>query len=101
MGFLRPVAAGPSAGFTDGFTGSTSIITSLDGATPIVNLSNPFPEGVNPAASRASYTRSANLGQSINSFNAGQRTPYMQNWNVSVQRSVGKRYRDARCLCGK
>jgi hypothetical protein len=82
-------AAGPSVGYADGFTGSTTINTSLDGATPIVKLSNPFPNGINLPASRTNLNAYTDLGQSISSVNIGQATPYMQNWNVSVQRSLG------------
>jgi hypothetical protein len=82
-------AAGPSVGYADGFTGSTTINTSLDGATPIVTLGNPFPNGVNYPASGSQLTASTNLGQSISSVNIGQLTPYMQNWNTSLQQSVG------------
>ena len=82
-------AAGPGVGYADGFTGSTTINTSLDGATPIVRLSNPFPNGINYPASGSNLSAATNLGQSISSVNIGQATPYMQNWNVSVQRSLG------------
>jgi hypothetical protein len=85
-------AAGPSAGFVDGFTGSTSIVTSLDGATPIVEIANPFPNGINPAASAGQLNAATNLGQAVNSVNIGQVTPYFQNWNFSVQQSVGSSF---------
>jgi hypothetical protein len=82
-------ASGPSGGFVDGFTGSTSIVTSLDGATPIVSLEDPFPNGINPAASRSQLSASTNLGQSLRSVNGGQATPYFQNWNFSLQQGFG------------
>jgi hypothetical protein len=82
-------AAGPSGGFVDGFTGNTSIVTSLDGVTPIVSLLNPFPNGINPAASAAQLGPGTNLGQAINSVNISQITPYFQNWNFSIQQSIG------------
>jgi Carboxypeptidase regulatory-like domain/TonB dependent receptor len=82
-------AAGPSAGFVDGFTGSTQIVTSLDGVTPIVDIANPFPNGINPAASVSKLGPATNIGQSISSVNLSQITPYFQNWNFSVQQSIG------------
>jgi hypothetical protein len=82
-------ASGPSGGFVDGFTGSTTINTSLDGVTPIIHLANPFPGGVNPPKSGSQLTPSIDLGQAISSVNIGQLTPYMQNWNVSIQQSLG------------
>jgi hypothetical protein len=83
-------AAGPTAGFIDGFTGSTPINTSLDGVTPAITLSNPFPNGINPQASRSQLNSSTDLGQTISSANVSQLTPYFQDWNLSIQRSVGK-----------
>ncbi len=82
-------ASGPSGGYEDGFTGSTAINTSLDGITPIIHLADPFPGGVNQPASGSKLNSSVDLGQAISSVNIGQRTPYMQNWNVSIQQSVG------------
>jgi hypothetical protein len=83
-------ASGPSGGYTDGFTGSTSITTSLDGVTPIVQLENPFPNGINLPASGSQLTASTDLGQAISSVNVGQLTPYLQNWNVSIQQGIGR-----------
>jgi outer membrane receptor protein involved in Fe transport len=82
-------ASGPSGGFTDGFTGSTTINTSLDGITPIISLANPFPGGINPQASGSQLNASTDLGQAISSVNIGQVTPYLQNWNFSIQQSYG------------
>ena len=89
FGLAPTDASGPNNGFVDGFTGSTTINTSLDGATPIVTLANPFPGGINQPASGSQLTPSVNLGQAINSVNFGQPTPYLQNWKLSVERSVG------------
>ena len=63
--------------------------TSLDGATPIIPLANPFPGGINPPASGSQLNASVDLGQAINSVNFGQPTPYLQNWKFSIERSVG------------
>jgi len=82
-------ASGPGGGYVDGFTGSTTINTSLDGATPIVELANPFPGGINQPLSGSQLKPSVNLGQTINSVNLGQPTPYLQNWKLSVERSIG------------
>lgn len=83
-------ASGPGGGFVDGFTGVTNIISSLDGITPIVNVSNPFPGGTNPSLSASQLTPSVQLGQANRSAIIGLATPYFQNWNFSVQRSLGK-----------
>jgi hypothetical protein len=82
-------ASGPTGGFVDGFTGSTSIVSSLDGVTPISQIANPFPFGINAPASSSQIGPATNLGQTINSVNIGQITPYFQNWNFSIQQSLG------------
>lgn len=81
-------ASGPGSGYVDGYTGSTTVNTSLDGVTPIITLANPFPGGVNAPASGSALTASTNLGQAINSVNLGQPTPYLQNWKLSIQHSI-------------
>jgi hypothetical protein len=89
FGLAPTDASGPGGGFVDGYTGSTNVNTSLDGVTPIISLANPFPGGVNAPASGSALTAGTNLGQAINSVNLGQPTPYLQNWKMSLQRSVG------------
>jgi hypothetical protein len=87
---LSPTAAVlTQGGYLDGFSATTSIITSLDGVTPIVSLSNPFPDGITPTATRSQLSASTLLGQAVNSVNIGQATPYIQNWNFSLQHSFG------------
>ncbi|MGH9657065.1 MAG: TonB-dependent receptor domain-containing protein, partial [Bryobacteraceae bacterium] len=82
-------ASGPSGGFTDGFIGVTDIVTSLNGVTPIVSLSNPYPNGTNRPLSRDQLTSVAQIGQTHQSAIIGLATPYFQNWNFSVQQGLG------------
>jgi hypothetical protein len=88
FGLAPTDASGPGGGYVDGYQGSTTINTSLDGLTPIITLANPFPGGVNAQASGAALTANTNLGQAINSVNLGQPTPYLQNWKLSIQHSI-------------
>lgn len=81
-------ASGPSGGFTDGFTGVTDIVSTLDGVTPIINLSNPYPNGTNPPLSRDQLTPTVQLGQTHQSAAISLVTPYFQNWNLSVQQAL-------------
>ncbi|MFN0104458.1 MAG: TonB-dependent receptor domain-containing protein [Bryobacteraceae bacterium] len=83
-------ASGPGGGFADGFTGVTNIISSLDGITPIVNVANPFPGGTNAPLTGSQLTPSVQLGQAHRSSIIGLATPYFQNWNFSLVRSLGK-----------
>lgn len=83
-------ASGPGGGFTDGFTGVTNMVTSLDNITPILHISNPFPNGTNPPLGRDALTPTIQLGQAHRSAVISLVTPYFQNWNASLQQSVGQ-----------
>jgi len=74
-----------------GFSRSTDFVASLDnGQTFIANLANPFPEGfdrpVGAGLGLATY-----LGQSISPFETHLVAPYMQRWQLSVQRELPMR----------
>lgn len=72
---------------TSGFQASTSIVTSLDGLTPIVSLANPYPNGLNvPTGSSAGPATL--LGQSVGFFDRGNRQPYTGQWNFNIQREL-------------
>ncbi|MGC4050764.1 MAG: TonB-dependent receptor [Paludibaculum sp.] len=90
FGLSSTDASGAAGGFVDGFQATTSIVTSLDGTTPIASLSNPFPNGFNQPLSRSQLTASSLLGQSNTSGLLSLATPYFQQWNFSVQRSLGQ-----------
>lgn len=90
FGLSSTDAAGAAGGFVDGFQATTSIVTSLDGTTPIASLSNPFPNGFNQPLSRSQLTDRSLLGQSNTSGLLSLATPYFQQWNFSIQRSLGQ-----------
>jgi hypothetical protein len=79
-----------STGFgSDGFFTTTSIVTSLDGATPIVSLSNPFPTGlITPTGNKLGAATL--LGQVIDFYDRNNATPYSASWHFSVQRELRK-----------
>ena len=68
------VGTGSASFGSSGFVATTSIISSLDGVTPIVSLSNPFP---NQLTKPTGSTLGANtlLGQPINFYTRTNRTP--------------------------
>lgn len=79
--------AGPFG--TSGFQAGTSIVTSLDGVTPIVQWSNPYPQGFNrPTGSRSGL--STLLGQTILFTDRGNQVPGSAQWNFNVQRELPK-----------
>jgi hypothetical protein len=71
---------------SEGFSNSTSVVSSLDsGRTPISNLwSNPFPDGiVQPTGS--SLGLNSQLGQSVTFFNRKFRLPYVYQFSYGVE----------------
>jgi hypothetical protein len=78
--------AAPAFGVS-GFQTSTSIVTSLDGVTPIVRWSDPYPNGFNrPTGSTLGL--GTLLGQAIQFYDRGNTTPYSSQWNFNIQREV-------------
>ncbi|MBI4470467.1 MAG: TonB-dependent receptor [Acidobacteria bacterium] len=72
---------------TSGFQANTTVVTSLDGVTPITFLDNPYPGGINqPTGSRLGLATL--LGQSINFTDRNIRTPYSEQWNLNLQREL-------------
>ncbi len=70
-----------------GYQAPTAIVSSLDGVTPIVTLSNPYPNGFNkPTGSSAGLATL--LGQAVQFFDYGNYTPYSGQWNLGIQREL-------------
>lgn len=79
---------GAATGYgVSGFQASTSMVGSLDGVTPFNTLSDPYPNGLNTPTG-SSLGGATLLGQSINSFDRGNETPYSLQWNFDVQREL-------------
>ena len=71
-----------------GFFCSTQANTSLNnGLTPYATLSNPFPTGFCTATGNTAGL-STDLGQTLNFINRDYKTPYLQSWNIDIQRSL-------------
>jgi Carboxypeptidase regulatory-like domain/TonB dependent receptor len=70
-----------------GFTAATSLVSSLDGVTPIVSLSNPYPSGLN-AATGNTLGLGTLLGQDITYYDRSNVTPYTAQWNFDIQREL-------------
>jgi len=74
-----------------GFSQSTPFISTVDGARPIGTISDPFPNGfVLPFGMGATPNAGANLGLAMNFFEPQAKTPSLQQWNLSMQRQIGK-----------
>ncbi|MBI1789660.1 MAG: TonB-dependent receptor, partial [Acidobacteria bacterium] len=81
------IGTGSNAFGIAGFSASTNLVTSLDGVTPIVSWSNPYPDGIlQPTGSKDGLATL--LGQDISFFNRGNRLPYSAQWNFNLQREL-------------
>lgn len=81
------IGTGAAAFGTSGFGATTSIVTSLDGVTPIADFSNPYPNGrVQPTGN--ALGGATLLGQAVNFFDRGARTSYAGQWNFNIQREL-------------
>src|SRR5262249_23447296 len=71
-----------------GFSQLTPIQATLDGGVSyIADLTNPLPNGLLPALGAAGGL-TTNLGQAIQSYDAGLKQPYSQRWSAGIQRSL-------------
>ena len=74
----------------EGYSTTTPWITTLDGATPISTLNDPFPNGFNHfTGSRLGLL--TQVGATLtDAWPATLKTPYNQQWNVTLQKEFGK-----------
>jgi hypothetical protein len=85
FGFSPAAAAGVAGQNITGYSSTTSIVGTLDGATPIATMENPFPSGfVLPTGNRLGLQ--TQLGQDNASVQRQAKTAYMQQWNLNLQR---------------
>jgi TonB dependent receptor len=89
--FYGPHVYGVSDSVGSGYSQSTPFISTVDGATTIGTISNPFPNGyVLPFGLGATPTPAVNLGLGITYFEPHAPTPYTQQWNFDLQRQIGQ-----------
>jgi len=79
---------GAPGGFgVSGFQATTSLVTSLDGVTPLRFLRDPYPDGITKPTG-SSLGAATLLGQGITFFDRGNRVPYSPQWNLNIQREL-------------
>ncbi|MBS1825439.1 MAG: carboxypeptidase regulatory-like domain-containing protein [Acidobacteria bacterium] len=71
-----------------GFSRNTPFVPTLDNVNFINTLSNPFPTGFLAPLGAAQGAQTF-VGQSISFFNANPKAPYMQRWQLGIQRELG------------
>ncbi len=71
-----------------GFQAATSIVTSLDGVTPVVKWSDPYPGGLFNTPTGSSLGLATLVGQSVQFYDRGNVTPYSSQWNFNIQREI-------------
>jgi hypothetical protein len=77
-----------TTGFTQGFSASTPFVGSVDGnRTPLYNLGNPFPTGVNQPAGSAKGLETF-LGQGLNYSNTSFRIPSVDQFSIGFERQL-------------
>ena len=88
--FFAPTTGGGFNGAAvpiSGFQSSTPWVGTIDGVTPVNLLSNPFPDGFiyPPGSSQGLATL---VGQGVTGMDRNRRTPYAEQWNFDIQRSL-------------
>ena len=86
--FFDPLGVRRGDVIPTGFSNTTNLVPTLDnGLTFTATLANPFPTGIQEAFG-ASQGVNTFAGQSISFFNTGLVTPYMQRWQLGIQREL-------------
>jgi hypothetical protein len=79
---------GASGAFgVSGFEAATTLVTSLNGVTPLNFPDNPYPTGINQPTG-SSLGAATLLGQNIRFVDRNLRTTYSAQWNLNVQREL-------------
>ncbi|MEZ5351330.1 MAG: carboxypeptidase regulatory-like domain-containing protein [Bryobacteraceae bacterium] len=81
------IGGGAAAFGVSGFQASTDIVTSLDGVTPVVQWSDPYPQRFN-SPSGSSLGLATLAGQNIQFFDRSNYVPYSGQWNFNIQQEL-------------
>ena len=86
-GATTGIGGGAVAFGVSGFQASTQIVTSLDGVTPIVKWSDPYPQRFNQPTG-SSQGLATLVGQDIGFFDRGNYVPYSAQWSFGIQQEL-------------
>ena len=85
--FFAPHPYGVSDTIGPGFSSSTPYVGTIDGATYVGNLADPYPNRF-VAVLGAKGGPATNLGQSMSIYIPSTASPYVQQWNLDIQRKL-------------
>ena len=83
--FYAPIGIVSSQVNQTGFSQVTTMTPSVDNIHYVATLTNPFPNGFIPVSGASSGLSTA-LGNGVSFFNPSLKNPYMERWQVAVQR---------------
>jgi hypothetical protein len=72
---------------TNPFSARTDITGTIDGINPILDISNPFPGGINEPVGAANDLLT-DVGKNLSGGVGGQKNPYSWQWNFGIQREL-------------
>jgi hypothetical protein len=85
--FYSPNPYGLSDTIGSGFSQQTPYVGTIDGATYVGNLADPYPNRFVPVQG-AKGGPVTNLGLGMSLYNRGTVSPYIQQWNLDIQRKL-------------
>jgi len=85
--FYTPIGVVTSSVNQTGFGQTTTMVPSVDNVHYVATLTDPFPNGLIPVSGASSGLSTA-LGTSVSFFNPAIKSPYMERWQLAVQRSL-------------
>ena len=84
---MTGVGGGSGSFGVSGFEAATTLVTSLNGVTPLNYLDNPYPTGINQATG-SKLGAATLLGQNIRFSDRDIHQSYSVQWNLNVQREL-------------
>jgi hypothetical protein len=86
--YYEPVGVFDQNANQTGFSQNTSMVASINnGQSFTANLTNPFPNGIAAPLGSAGGANTF-MGQSITFFNPNLKNPYMERWQLAIQREL-------------
>lgn len=85
--FYAPIGVVTTSVNQTGFSQVTTMVPTVDNIHYVATLTNPFPNGFIPVSGASSGLSTA-LGSSVSFFNPSLKSPYMERYQLAVQRAL-------------